>query len=444
MDRDYVYYNFTRVLCSDCGGICDGKIVYDASGVYILKNCLKCGAHRELLEELPEWHLKKPRYDKPGTASCTQTKVKRGCPFDCGLCPAHDQHTCIGLIEINKRCNWNCPHCYARTEDGIDLPLKTIEKMMDFYLEAENNNAEILQISGGEPTLHPDILTIIQMAKDKGIKYVMLNTNGSLVDDKFAKELAKFRGGFEVYLHFDGLFEGSVKAVKYLDKYKIATTLVSTIDKKNQDKIGEILSFAMKTTCVRGVNFQPMAYYGIEPAPQDRITLSGVLKRIEEQTKGLLKIDDFIPLPCNTERNALTFLLRNKKGVLTPITRGKDLSELKNYIGSTFMFRVEDVLANFKDGSKIFNLPGDCCDLISDIKKALPLNFLLKSKEEKLKFVDDNTFRVSVAYFIDKYNFDTKAAQKECVHIITPDLKRIPFSTYNMIHRQARDGYYRP
>ncbi|MDL2235808.1 hypothetical protein LJC07_06645, partial [Christensenellaceae bacterium OttesenSCG-928-L17] len=197
------------------------------------------------------------------------------------------------------------------------------------------------------------------------------------------------------------------------------------------------------TKCVRGVNFQPMAYYSDQPAPSDRITLSGVIKRIEEQTSGLLKIDDFIPLPCNTERNALTFLLRDKKGAMTPITRGKDLSPLKDYIGSTFMFRVEDVLANFKDSSQIFNLPCDCCDLITDIKKSLPLNFLVKSKEEKLKFVDDNTFRISIAYFLDKYNFDTKAAQKECVHIITPDLKRIPFSTYNMLHRQARDEYYR-
>lgn len=443
MDRTYNYHSFTRTLCSTCGKICDAKIVYDAKGVYILKNCLSCGPHQELLEELPEWHLKKALYDKPATISPTQTKVKHGCPFDCGLCPAHDQHTCIGLIEINKRCNWDCPHCYARAADSKDLSLKMIEKMMDFYQKTEGNKAEILQISGGEPTLHPDILQIIQMAKDKGFKYVMLNTNGSLIDDAFAKKLAKFRGGFEVYLHFDGVNKISSQAVKNLNKHKVATTLVSTIHELNQDQIGEILTFAMKTTSVRGVNFQPMAYYSTVPAPQNRITLSGILKRIENQTKGLLKVNDFIPLPCNTERNALTFLLRDKKGNLTPITRDRDLSEFKNYIGSTFMFRVEDVLNNFDKDSSIFNLPGNCCDLITDIKKYLPLNFLLKSKEEKMKFVDDNTFRISVSYFLDKYNFDTKAAQKECVHIITPDMRKIPFSTYNMLHRQARDEYYR-
>ena len=192
---------------------------------------------------------------------------------------------------------------------------------------------------------------------------------------------------------------------------------------------------------MRGVNFQPMAYYGDAKAPQDRVTMSGVIKRIEEQTNKMLKIDDFIPLPCNTERAALTYLLKDKKGVFCPITRDRDLSEFRNVIGSTFMFTVEDVLANFKEDSQIFNL-GNCCDLMVDIKKYLPLNFLLKSKEEKLKFVDENTFRISISSFVDRYNFDTKSTQKECVHIIMPDLKRIPFSAYNMLHRRKHDSFY--
>lgn len=442
MDREYIYHSFTRALCSKCGKLIDAKIVYNDK-VYILKNCPTCGEHKELLEELPSWHLKKAEYNKPATISPTQTEVKKGCPFDCGLCPAHDQHTCIGLIEINKRCNWNCPHCYANAENSKDLSLEQIEKMMDFYQETESHSAEILQISGGEPTLHPDIFKIIEMAKEKKFKYVMLNTNGSLIDDEFASKLEQYRGGFEVYLHFDDVNNKvSLKAVKNLDKHKIPTTLVATISKDNENKVGEILSFAMKTTSIRGVNFQPMAYYSEEKPNLDRITLSGVLNRIEEQTKGLLKVDDFIPLPCNTERNALTFLLKDKKGNLCPITRDRDLREFKNLIGSTFMFRVEDVLTNFKEGAEIFNIGCSCCDLMVDIKKYLPLNFLIKSKEEKMQFVDENTFRISVSSFVDKYNFDTKGMQKECVHIITPDLKKIPFSAYNMLHRKARDEYY--
>ena len=151
-------------------------------------------------------------------------------------------------------------------------------------------------------------------------------------------------------------------------------------------------------------------------------------------------MSDFVPLPCNVERVAITYLFKNQKGFY-PITRDRDLSEFKDSIGNTFMFTVEDTLKNFNEDSKIFNVC-KCCDFINDIKKYLPKNFLFMSKKEKMEFVDENTFRISVSSFVDRYNFDMKSVQKECVHVITPDLKRIPFSAYNMIHREKYDEYY--
>ncbi|MGL5439493.1 MAG: radical SAM protein [Filifactoraceae bacterium] len=451
MNRDYIYHSFTRTLCSNCGKLIDGKIIYNDKGVFILKNCCNCGEHIEILEEDYNYHLQKFRYDKQGTICTIQNEQSKGCPYDCGLCENHDQHTCIGLIEITKRCNLNCPMCYAKSGELFDLELDIIEKMMDFYMEAENGKAEILQISGGEPTLHKDVVKIIEMAVNKGFKYVMLNTNGIRIanDEDFVKQLSNFRGGFEVYLQFDGfdskvhsklrnndLTEIKKQAIFNLNKFNIPTTLVATIeDGINDNLCGEILVYGMKQKCVRGVNFQPISYYGDEKPNLERVTLSGILKKIEKQTNKLINISDFIPLPCNVERVAITYLFKDKKGFI-PITRNNDLTKFKDLIGSTFAFTVEDTLKEFNENSKIFNVQG-CCDFISDIKKFLPANFILKSKEEKMKFVDENTFRISVSSFVDKYNFDMKSIQKECVHIITPDLKRIPFSAYNMIHRRV-------
>ena len=453
MNREYIYHAFTRTLCSKCGALVDGKIVYNDSGVYALKLCPACGEHMELLEEDAGYHLRKYLYDKPGTLSAPQTGFAKGCPYDCGLCANHDQHTCIGLIEITGRCDLGCPMCYARG-GGDDLSLDVIGKMMDFYMDAEGGGAELLQISGGEPTLRGDVLDIIEMAKSKGFKYVMLNTNGiRLADDEaFVSELGRFRGGFEVYLQFDGLDDQvylktrgramadiKKRAIANLRKYNIPTTLVATIENGVNDHLcGEILVYGMKEACVRGVNFQPLGYYGDIAAPPDRMTLSGVLNRIESQTGKLVKASDFIPLPCNVERVAITFLLKGKKGFI-PITRDRDLSELRNYIGNTFVFTVEDTLRNFNQDSRLFS-NGACCDLIDDLKRIVPKNYMMKSKEEKLRFVDESTFRISVSSFVDRYNFDMKSAQKECAHIITPDLKRAPFSTYNILHRRRHSG----
>lgn len=461
MNRDSIYYSHTRTLCSQCAKIVDGKIVYNNDGVFILKHCPTCGEHREILEEDAPYHLRKANYDKQGTLSSVQTAYHDGCPYDCGLCPSHDQHTCIGIIEITKRCNLNCEMCFARCDKNNplnkDLSLEQIEKMMDFYMASENGNAEILQISGGEPTMHKDILQIVQMAKDKGFRYVMINTNGLRIaeDEEFVKALSKFKGGFEIYLQFDGLTDSCYEALRgrellnikrtavaNLSKFNVPTTLVATVATGvNDAMLGELIVFGMNEPCVRGVNFQPISFYGSIAPNLSRMTLSGILNRIEKQTGQMIRASDFLPLPCNVERVAITYLLRGKDG-FTPVTRGRDFSQFKDSIKNTFMFTIEDTMKDLKEGSRIFNVC-PCCDIVGDMKKLLPKNFILKSKEEKMRFVDENTFRMSVSSFVDRYNFDMKSMQKECVHFITPDLKRIPFSAYNMIHREKYDEYYR-
>ena len=458
MDMDYIYYSYTRTLCNVCKKPIDGKIIYNDS-VYIMKSCPEHGQFVEILEEDYKYHLQKAAYDKPGTKTNPDTVIKNGCPYDCGLCPSHDQHSCIGLIEITSRCNLNCEVCYANSGGGKDLELDIIEKMMDYFMAAEDNKAEILQISGGEPTLHRDVIKIIEMAREKGFKYVMLNTNGLRIaeDERFVEELSKFKGGFEVYLQFDGLSDDAYmrlrgknlvdikkKALKNLNKYKVPVTLVCTVAGGiNDEMLGEIIVYGMEENCVRGVNFQPVAFFGRIPEEEkkNRVTLSGVLNRIERQTNRMIEMADFMPLPCNVERVALTYLFKDKKGGFVPVTRNKDMTQYRNYINNSFVFTIEETLSNLKEANVDFGLPG-CCDLVTDIKKHIPFGFAFKSKQEKVKFVDENTFRISVSSFVDIYNFDMKSMQKECVHIITPDCKRIPFSAYNMLHREKYDDYY--
>jgi 7,8-dihydro-6-hydroxymethylpterin dimethyltransferase len=478
-NREYIYLSATQSFCHKCKKLVPAKIIHQADAVYILKNCPVHGEIKELYEEDSSYHLRKSFYDKPGTKPKTETTIKNGCPYDCGLCPSHDQHSCIGLIEITNKCDLKCPDCYANSGEGDHLGLKKINEMMKFFMEAEDGNAEILQISGGEPTTHPDIIEIIKMARKIGFKYVMLNTNGIRIsqDEEFVRALSQFVGGFEIYLQYDGntdeiyerlrgkkLAKMKGKAIANLVKHKIPTTLVCTVSKGiNDNAIGEILGFAMDTKYIRGVNFQPLAFFGRADREnlknanhandsdnikdtinnindknsintKDRITLSGVLKRIENQTNGMIKSSDFIPLPCNVERVAITYLLKGKSGFI-PIIRDKDFEKYTPYVNNTFIFSVEDVLKNSKDVLLSPVKMCKCFDSMKVIHKHIPKGFSLKSKEERIDFVDENTFRISVSSFVDMYNFDIKSMQKECVHIITKDLKRIPFSAYNMLHR---------
>ena len=451
MDRDYIYYEYTNGLCNECLKVIPTKIVFKDNKVYLLKYCSEHGEQLELLEHDIEYYKHKRDFDKAGTVTKTQTEVKHGCPYDCGLCPNHDQHSCINLIEVTDKCNMCCNTCYASSGKGKDKDFETIKKMIDFAAEAEGGRGEVLQVSGGEPTLHKDIIKIIEYAREK-FQYVMLNTNGIRIaeDLEFVKELSKFKGRFEIYLQFDSFNDEvytkirgrnlkSIKeqAVNNLKEYNIPITLVMTLERDLNDKeIGKVITYGIETSNVRGVNIQPVAYFGRKNGNIDRknrVTLTDTIRLIEEQTKKMIVKEDFVPLPCNVERVSLTYLYKTKNGFL-PITRTNNIKKLLPYINNTFTFKIEDALTNGRD--IIF---GSCCNpliFLKEFKKFVPKDFMKWDIEQRSEYVSNNTFRITITSFLDRYNFDIKSMQKECAHIVTEDLKRIPFSSYNIIYRE--------
>lgn len=460
MLKDYVFHDFTRSFCSKCDTLCDAKIVIKNGSAFLLKTCLTHGEELEVFEEDASYLFERHRYDKPGNRIRPDTKIAEGCPHDCGLCPDHEQHTCIGLIEITQHCDLGCPVCYADSGAEEHLSLQQIDAMMEFYKKREGGKPEILQIGGGEPTTHPQIADILRLAKAKGFKYLMLNTNGLRIaaDPAFAESLSALTPGFEVYLQFDGvtdkpyqklrgarLHATKLQAIENLARARVPVTLVATVARGvNDSQIGDIVKFGLATDYVRGVNFQPVAFFGrgSQADIKNRTTLSGIRREIERQTGGLFVKDDLIPLPCDIDRVAVTYAVK-KDGVYVPVVRKVNLEGYLELIDNTMDFRAEDLVRNALTRSITKGLACDCFRLRDEISQILPEGYLTWPAEKRAHFIDTNTFRITISSFIDRYNFDAKSMRKECVHVITPDLKRIPFSAYNMVHRNrgpARQG----
>ncbi len=207
------------------------------------------------------------------------TPIKYGCPYDCGLCPDHEQHSCLTLLEITDRCNLTCPVCYSESSPArtTQRSLEQIEFMLDCVVRNEGQ-PDVVQISGGEPTIHPQFFEVLDLAKARPIKFLMVNTNGVRIaqDAAFARRLKDYMPAFEVYLQFDSLRAKPLmalrgadltdvrrKALDRLNEHNISTTLVVTLKKGlNDGEIGEIIDFALKQKCVRGVTFQPIQHAG--------------------------------------------------------------------------------------------------------------------------------------------------------------------------------------
>ncbi len=446
--KDYTYYDFTLSLCTQCLKRVDAKIIFQEDNVYMLKRCPEHGAEKVLIATDIEYYKNIRNYNKPSDAPLkTNTKVHYGCPYDCGLCTDHEQHSCLTVIEITDRCNLTCPTCYAMSSPhyGRHRTVEEVERMLDIIV-ANEGTPDVVQLSGGEPTIHPQFFEILDIAKTKPIRHLMLNTNGIRIanDPGFAEQLATYQPDFEIYLQFDSfkssaleqlrgkdLTEVRKKAIDKLNELNLSTTLVVTLQKGvNDDEIGSIIDYALQQKCIRGVTFQPTQIAGrtehFDPAT-DRITLTDVRNKILSQT-NVFQPNDIVPVPCNPDALAMGYVLKLNNQVF-PLTRYVDPMVLLNNSKNTIVYEQDEQL--HEQLIKVFST-GVSVDAVTEDMKSL-LCCLPQIQAPGLSY--NNLFRIIIMRFIDAYDFDVRTIKKSCVHIVHKDGRIIPFETMNLFYR---------
>jgi tetraether lipid synthase len=221
----YLFHGQTTSLCETCLTLVPAKIVIEDDVVFYLKRCRTHGIQKTLISTDAAYYKLCQDYIKPGDRPLQlQTRTELGCPYDCGLCPDHEQHSCLALIDVNEACNLTCPVCFSDSspQRNVHRSLAEIERMMD-TLVASEGEPDLLQLSGGEPTIHPQIIEIIEAAKRRPIRHIMLNTNGLRIarEPDFVKALALFKPGFEIYLQFDSMRPAALKDLRGADLTRI-------------------------------------------------------------------------------------------------------------------------------------------------------------------------------------------------------------------------------
>ncbi len=450
--RDYIFFELTNSICSTCFRKLEAKIIFQDERVYMLKTCPEHGKEKVLISTDIAYYKKTRDFNKPGDMPRKfGMKVERGCPYDCGLCSDHEQHSCVSIIELTDRCNLTCPTCYAASSPshGRHRTLAEIERMLDIVVASEGE-PDVVQLSGGEPTLHPDFFTVMDMAKARPIRHLMINTNGIRLakDRAFVERLAGYMPGIEVYLQFDS-FEADAlmslrgedlratrqQAIDYLNAFNISTTLVVTLQKGlNDHEVGDILAYARRQKCVRGVTFQPTQAAGrtehFNPA-SDRITLSEVRQAILDQS-DIFASEDLVPVPCHPDAIMMGYALKLGDD-LVPLTRHFSPEELLSTSRNTVNFEtMPEVHAKLIKLFSTGNSPQDCTDTIADIMCCLP-QIDTATAWGTLSY--SNLFRVIVMKFYDAHDFDVRGVKKACVHIVHKDGRIIPFDTMNLFYR---------
>ena len=351
--------------------------------------------------------------------------------------------TCLCLIEIVHSCNLACPTCYADSPAGAGahvnaLPLDDLQRRIQGVVDRKGG-IEILQLSGGEPTLHPQFFELLAwLQAHPQIDYVLLNTNGVRIaqDDAFVRELAAtfHYGKFQLYLQFDGVQEAGQRFLRGGDlretrqrclercrEIKLPVTLAMTVTPDNLPFVWDTIDFGLRWPNVRGVCFQPMFLSGRVPGPPaqnlpTRLSTADIVLAAVGQSRGQLRFEDSTPLPCGDPNCATIGYLLKVNGTVRSVSEFLDFTQVQDFLGTKVRYRLEDLMK---------------CGCESE-----PLGELLKQFE----LDETHTFRLFIKPFMDALTWDEDRIDRCCTHVIRPDGKLDSFCRYYSGFADCRAG----
>ncbi|WP_235935230.1 radical SAM protein [Candidatus Laterigemmans baculatus] len=470
---EHTMIGLTDSLCPECMEVVPAKIIVRGRRVYLRKRCPTHGQRDDFVCSDVGWWDRPEGHTPSVMPRERSTSTRRGCPYDCGLCPDHEQHTCIGLVELTDGCNLSCPMCFAGSGPGqqhhsFEAVLASLDRLV-----AVEGRAEVCQLSGGEPTLHPEFRRIVDEALARPIDYVMINTNGIRLarDPELVEFLAERRQRVEIYLQYDGSDAGYLERLRgaelaelkqrSLDNLQAAglhVTLVATLVAPLPEGFyRELLETALARPNVTGLSLQPATYSGRHLAAEDledRITFPDCIKGLAAASRGMLAAEDFSPLPCAHPNCHQILLAAREADRLVPLTRYAAAIDNLDLLAGGISFTREksrQLIEIFL--SRASHCGSDCgCG-----PPATPLVSLGNAPSAPVSTPDwnsvdpvlqrffakvlageagaSNLLRITITSFLDAYNFDTRQLMKCCTHHVLPSGHVVPFCAYNTLYR---------
>lgn len=449
----------TRALCPECLAVCPAETVERDGRVLLVRRCPAHGTRESLVLSDASWWRWSRRFLRPGRVPVAATEAEHGCPYDCGFCPEHRQHACVTVFEITEACNLACPACFAGDAHVVHSSLDDVRGMARALLHAEGGSADVVMLSGGEPTLHPRFLEVADLVRSLPVRYVIVNSNGVRFarDPAFASEVAD--RGLLVYLQFDGfepetyrrlrgradLLEVKQRALDHLHAAGARVVLVATVVKGvNDHEVGAVVRFGAEHPAVRAVSLQPQFGEGrfVPFDPMDRMTVTDVIAAVHRDS-GLFRREDFVPVPCCDPMCTAATYAYVRDGTVTPVTRLVPVEAYLDYLENAAMPNLSEAYRHDAEEMREVLLrlysksapPGTERQAAAFLCACEPLL-------EELGAVDDlpdRLFAVTIEGFMDRHVFDVSRVTRCCIQEALPDGRVVPFCAYNTLYRSAPD-----
>jgi uncharacterized radical SAM superfamily Fe-S cluster-containing enzyme len=460
----------TGSLCATCKRGLDAEIVREGEAVFLRKSCPQHGDQRVLLSPDADWYEATQAQAALLSPPAARQPVSQGCPFDCGPCAGHQQSVELPIVPITSACNLDCPICYThnKNQGAYHMSQAQLDATLDHLARAAPAR-RLINLTGGEPTQHPEFIQLVQRCAAAGIHRVTISTHGLrfLKDEWLLPLLAKldarvvlsfdsFEAGANRQLLGGDLLAGKLRVLELLERHRVNTTLLPVLARGHNDhELGAFVRLALQRDFIRSLELHPMTFTGQGGVQFDRAaryTTWEVLRDIENQTSvqtgGQLRITDFVPAPiAHPLCYLVTYLLRLPGGAWLPFPRFMAPAQLRALLGPALYLEpsaeMESTLADIINRLWAQEFP---CDDRAEVLAALRgLADRLFDPDidaaERLRRAEAETKAIYVHTHMDEETFDTDRLRQCPVGIREPDGRNIPSCAYNVLYRE-RDARF--
>ena len=462
-EREYTYFSTVRSMCRSCRSIVPARVFFQEGKVWQQNLCPCNRSQPALIAADKDWYLEnvlRPTSDRSPLKR--SHPLKNGCPHDCGPCAWHATPCQLPVISVTNACNLGCPICftYNRPDRIYHMSVEEMERTVDWIIES-SDRVDLINITGGEPTLHPRILDILRCCKRPEIGRITMNSNGLRLaeDPELCEQLAElgvyvilsfntFDPETALLLHGRDVVEAKLQAIENLTRAGVKMTLLHVMMRDtNENAIAGMLDLMRTNDQILSLTVQTMTYTGQGGGHwplRQHIPVDEAARIVCQQSGGAFEFSDFLPRPSCHPLCYLTCYALKSGNTFLPFARFAPSEKILSFMENSYLIRLDDEQDFFKEVINRLYAEGktEPLKLFRELIEALYPSNREVSIFERQRLAESSVRTIYIHAHMDEDTFDCSRAML-CPDLVPAEPGRlIPACTYNLFYRMKDERFY--
>lgn len=462
-ERPYTYLTTVRGMCRACRQIVPARVYFRDGGVWQESLCPQCSNSPALIAADSQWYLENVLKSFPDHSPLKHSHPPQGgCPHDCGPCTWHASPCQLPVISVTNACNLQCPICftYNRNDRLYFMAREEMQRTVDWIVES-SGPVDLINITGGEPPLHPQILDLLRCCQRQEIGRITMNSNGlRLAEDM---DLCKALGDLGVYvvlschsfdravsvqMHGQDLVDVKRRAIDNLTHAGVRMTLLNVMVRDmNEKTVGTILDLMRQNDLILSLTVQTMTYTGQgggQWPSRSHLPVDEAARVVCEHSNGQLAFSDFLPRPSAHPLCYLTCYMLKSGDSFLPFARFAPRERIAELMKDSYLIRLENQQSLFTEGINALYARGET-QALGVFRRLIDQLYPARDKLtdfDRQRLAEATVRTIYVHSHMDEGNFDCARAML-CPDLIPSEPGRlIPACTYNLFYRMQDERFY--